>query len=409
MYYLSENVYLVNGAINAAVYDLNRNLIYQLPKPAKDLLNKCLEEDCFNELEEMGISAFLKADIITNDYVERHSIEDLKKELSIDFAWIEVTTRCNYRCIHCYEEASTFGGNNMSFDDFCHAIDRIQEYGIKRIQIIGGEPCILGNELLRYLDYAVGKFERIIIYTNGSLVTDEMIAFFKKHSIVILLSVYSYDSVTHDKVTKVTGSHIKTVDTISKLKDAGISYRAKNVIMDGVCPGEKSTNLYTLNPHKDIVRLTGRANLDLLSADLLKKKMITVNSFKRPINREFISLMVSGHNCFGRRLYVSWDLNLYPCVMERRIFHGNLRENKLRDLLKEDIMKMNKDAIEGCKVCELRYACTDCRPDSFGRGITEKPWYCTYNPTAGIWEDAAKQANDIIEENGKCYDKKKSM
>lgn len=398
MYYLCKNVYVVDGAVNAAIYDLNRHLLYQLSKAASLLLYKCLEEDYFCEEEQIGINNFINKGLITAEYVTPHKITELIRETTVDFAWIEVTTKCNYKCIHCYEEASICGGNTMSYDDFCHVVDELQEYGIEKIQLIGGEPCILGNELLHYLDYAVGKFENIMIYTNGSLVTDEMISYFKENKIYILLSIYSYASSVHDSVTKVDGSHARTIKILSRFKEAGILFKTKNVIMKGVYPGDKNTDLYTLNQHKDIVRLTGRANIELLSFDLLKRKMITRDNFKRPISKEYVSRLVSGHNCFSRRLYFSWDLNVYPCVMERRISHGNLHNSKLFNLINTNIIKMNKDTIEECKECELRYACSDCRPDSLGRNLSAKPWQCTYLPYKGIWQDATKQAEQVMAE-----------
>lgn len=388
MYYLCENVYLVNGAVNAAVYDLTNNRLYQLPKPANELLHKCLKNETdFSDNEKQGIQKFIDAKIITIEYVAPHDIKELSQEIKIDFAWLEITTKCNYKCIHCYEEATTNNGNDMDYKDFCHAIDELQEYGVRKIQVIGGEPCILGNKLLHYLDYAVGKFDAILIYTNGSLVTDEMISYFYKHNIIVLLSVYSYDHLMHDSVTQVDGSHSRTVNTIAKLKQTGIRYIAKNVIMKGVCPGNKNTDLYELNPRKDIVRLTGRANWRLLTEELLKKKLITQNSFARPLNKNFVSRVVNWHNCFGNKIYIGRDMEVYPCVMERRISHGNLRTKKLQDVIKSNIRKMNKDYIEECKECELRYACADCRPDSLGNGINEKPWQCTYSPLKGTWHD----------------------
>ena len=59
---------------------------------------------------------------------------------------------------------------------------------------------------------------------------------------------------------------------------------------------------------------------------------------------------------------------------------------------------MNKDKIEECKECEFRYCCFDCRPDSNGKEINEKPWYCTYYPKEGRWEkDISKFIADLRE------------
>lgn len=48
---------------------------------------------------------------------------------------------------------------------------------------------------------------------------------------------------------------------------------------------------------------------------------------------------------------------------------------------------MNKDFINGCADCEYRYTCFDCRPNTLSGNIAEQPWYCTYNPESGKWQD----------------------
>ncbi len=72
--------------------------------------------------------------------------------------------------------------------------------------------------------------------------------------------------------------------------------------------------------------------------------------------------------------------------MERRIKHGNLKNNRLADIIKRDILFLNKDVVKECKKCEFRYTCKDCRPDSLNSDVYSKPWYCTYNPNIGKWE-----------------------
>ena len=399
MYYLCENVYIVNGAINAAIYDFNNNLLYQVSEKPKELLNKCLSgEKSFTSFEKKGINNLLEKNIITPNYVPSHNIKDIKKENeTIFFSWIEITTMCNCKCIHCYEEASIESGKIMEYKDFCYAIDELQNYGVKKIQLIGGEPCILGNNILKYLDYAIGKFDDIAIYSNGTIMTDEMISYFKKNNVRVLLSVYSYNPSWHDSVTQVIGSHSKTVNTIKKLKLAGIKYRTNNILMKNICLGNKDTELYNLSTNGDIVRLTGRANVSLLNPALMKKKMITRKSFKKPINRELTAKLLKWNRCFSNRIYIACNLDVYPCVMERRILHGNLKYKKLEEIIRDDIKMLNKDYIDECSECELRYACLECRPDSLGGKITAKPWQCTYLPLKGLWQDSEELISSILD------------
>jgi len=73
--------------------------------------------------------------------------------------------------------------------------------------------------------------------------------------------------------------------------------------------------------------------------------------------------------------------------MERRFVHGNLRDKGISEILNKDICCLSKDEVDVCKLCEYRYICSDCRPDSNGREVYAKPWYCSYDPLRGAWLD----------------------
>jgi hypothetical protein len=34
-----------------------------------------------------------------------------------------------------------------------------------------------------------------------------------------------------------------------------------------------------------------------------------------------------------------------------------------------------------------RYTCFDCRPDVIGENLYQKPWFCSYDPYTGQWQD----------------------
>ena len=388
MLYLERNIYFVTGKINAAFYDFNHGRLIHVSNEAKELLRRVLGNDeALTHEEREYIDKLTSLGLLTEEYVEPHEISELKEQPVIDFVWVEVTTFCNLKCLHCYNEAESHCGRVMPYEDFCHVIDELVSFGVRKIQLIGGEPLTLGDELLRYLDYTNVKFDYLEIFTNGTLFTDKITDYLKQHGIKIALSVYSYMAGEHDKVTQEKGSWEKTNEAIRRLNDNGITYVVKNVLMKGVELGERSTELYRLNPAKDVVRLTGRASVSLLSRELAQKRLITRKSFQHRLTKAFVKRCLSGHNCFSRRLYFASDLTVYPCVMERRIFHGNLKGNHLTDIIRPDITAMNKDMIDSCRECEFRYCCHDCRPDSNGMEITAKPWYCTYDPVTGIWAD----------------------
>lgn len=401
MWYLMPNVYFVKGAKNGILYDLNSGCLYKVSSRSKELIEKMLDHNPnqrYTEEENAYFQKMREKNLIDQSHHDEPGIRSIAKKSKINFAWIEVTDMCNLRCIHCYEEAKCGHGKILSYSDFCHIVDELVQNKIENVQLIGGEPFSIGNRIFNFLDYAIGKFKMIEIFTNGTLVKEQWLPYFKKNNIRFALSVYSNISEYHDRVTKVPKSWERTNQTIKKLHDFGITYRVCNVLMKNIPLGRNNNNLYSLNPNKDVVRLTGRGNLRLLNSELIAKRLITPRRFTMRINKYFISHMVSGHNCFANRLYISVNSEVFPCVMERRVSHGNLRGKSLQSVLKESLMSLNKDCIDVCKDCEYRYACFDCRPDANGKSFYAKPWYCTYNPYKGEWADSKLFIQEILKE-----------
>ena len=399
MYYsFRDNVYFVKGACRGCVYDFNTSRLYSVDHELSCLLNSICKEPratgSYSDAEKSALDALAARGLLSiTDEPRNNDIYELSEKKDIEFAWIEITTRCNLKCRHCYNESSPYRTSDMSLDQFKEVVEYLTASHIKKIQIIGGEP-FCHRDLMKMLEFVVGKFDFIEVFTNGTLVTPEWVSYFKRNNIRIALSVYSYTDRIHDGVTGCHGSWEKTNQTIAWLKNGGVKYRVCNVLMKDVELGEQHTDLYALNPEKDVVRMSGRADLNLLSEELIKKKLITKETFRAPLHKAFAKRLISGHNCFSRNIYISAEMVVYPCVMERRLSHGTL-SRKADFLLNRDILKLNKDQIKVCKNCEYRYACFDCRPDSISGDPFEKPWYCTYDPETGVWADSDVFINEL--------------
>lgn len=400
VYSLKKNVYLVSGKARSCIYDINTSKMYSINNNLAikiDEANKygINEDNIEPELKDV-FDIFVKQGILElSEIVTPHFIEELSfPDYGCIFAWIEITTRCNLKCKHCYNESDAHCDVVMSTENYKMVVNKLLELGVKKIQLIGGEPFVEKNRLKDLLDYSIGKFQSIEIFTNGTLITDEWFHYLSSNNIHIALSVYSYKENEHDKVTGSNGSWLKTYNTIAMLKKNNIPYRVCNVLMNGIDLGEKNTDLFELSNEKDVVRMSGRANFGLLSVELIKKKLITKRTFQEPIKRKNCGAFLSGHNCFKNKIYVSADLKVYPCVMERRLCHCDVNQEQ-KITLNDAIRNLTKDKIEDCCDCEYRYSCHDCRPNSLSGNIYEKPWYCTYNPQTGVWADEDSFINEL--------------
>ena len=391
-YTLNHDTYLVRGAARGCIYNFNSLKLYSLNKALSDKIdfvnhgNVC-SDDIDSELQTVFEQLIGEEVLTLSETPTTNQIEERKlSNATCNFAWVEITNQCNLRCRHCYNESEAQSTAVMSLENYKIVIDKLLNLGVSRLQLIGGEPFFHRNRLKDMLDYTIGKFSFIEIFTNGTLIDSSWMEYLLKHDIHIALSVYSYQKDMHDTVTGCLGSHLKTTNTIAALKHHGIPYRVCNVLMNGIDLGEKNTDLYELSHEKDVVRMSGRASFSLLSDKLIRMKLITKKSFDVPISRQFASRLISGHNCFRDRIYVSANMDVYPCVMERRLKHCTIcadQEIKLDDAIRG----LNKDNITTCAQCEYRYACFDCRPNSLSGSLLEKPWYCTYDPLTRTWAD----------------------
>lgn len=389
-YSLNQDTYIVTGAMKHCIYDLLNGNLYNITQLVLDVVNKLLnDKNVYLELESQEkeiADELIKLAII----IESNKKEDIADIISLRqkpiplFAWLEVTRKCNLACTFCYEESNPHCTERMSLDDFYHVINELKETGVKKIQFIGGEPMVLRNDLKTMIEYCHGHFDFIEVYSNGILITEEWAKFFKEHNIAVALSIHSYIPEEHDRLTTVKGSHKRVLRGLELLKKYQVPYRIGTVRSASCDLGTQPVNAgYTLKPKEP--KVVGRADLSQYDLDMFKRKAITKQSKSYPISKDSVITALSGHQCFIKDLYISSELNVYPCVMERRLTHGNLKDQKLKNIINDKIRFLSKDNIEGCKNCEFRYACFDCRPDSNGKGLYQKPWYCTYNPLEAKW------------------------
>ncbi len=392
MYYsLNDDIYVVGGAKYCCIYDLPGNKLHKISKVAYDLLVKvskgakienCQEEKFLRTLASLGIVREVSGP--ANSYMDIEEV--FSYDRCLDFAWIELTNICNLRCVHCYNEHAQCSKVYLSFEDFKWAVDQLCSIGIEKIQLIGGEPFLIDKDILfRMMDYLSSRVKGFELFTNGTVATKEDWEIIKRRypNVSVATSLHSYLKEEHEKVTHIKDSYNKTVNTLQILKELKIPYRFVGTYIAGITIGKNAE--IGMPSRRDFVRLSGRANLTLYNDDLLQKRIITENTLHSGDLRKTLKTIYE-ENCFSTHLYIGADMNVYPCPMERRVCHGNLKGKRLQDILKPQILRFSKNEVDGCKECEYRYICRDCRPDSLTGSFNEKPWYCTYNPHVGEWE-----------------------
>ncbi len=146
----------------------------------------------------------------------------------LSFLWLEITSKCNLECSHCYADAgpwhSLSGG--MNTDEWLTVIGEAADAGCRQLQFIGGEPT-LHPDLPGMISFAADRgYEFLEVFTNATTLTPKLLRTFVEKKVHVATSFYSDDPATHDVITKRRGSFQRTVAGIEKLVTAGIAVRA---------------------------------------------------------------------------------------------------------------------------------------------------------------------------------------
>jgi radical SAM protein with 4Fe4S-binding SPASM domain len=146
---------------------------------------------------------------------------------------IDLTRRCNLSCIHCYAGGSSIGTTQreMETGKILSVIDEICEAGCLYLLITGGEP-LLRKDFPEIYRYAKGKGLLITVFTNGTLITDEIIDLLKElPPRVVEISLYGATAATYEKITGVEGSYERCMHGISHLLSGKIHVSLKTILM----------------------------------------------------------------------------------------------------------------------------------------------------------------------------------
>lgn len=152
-------------------------------------------------------------------------------------ALIELTQRCPENCLHCYIKGSrdkyslSKDDKELTFGQLAELLGDLAKEGTLNLTLTGGE-AMLREDFFDIAGLAKAKGFAITILSNGQLI-DEAHAdrLAKIMPVCVYFSLYGCDSITHDRITRLTGSFEKLLRAISLLKKGGIKVGLKTMMM----------------------------------------------------------------------------------------------------------------------------------------------------------------------------------
>lgn len=305
---------------------------------------------------------------------------------------VDLTYRCNERCVHCYLDHDDHG--EMSAAEIAGLLDQLAEAGALFLLLSGGE-IFLRQDVFDIVAHARRLQFLVKLKTNGVMIDRaraERIAGLGVESVQV--SLYSHDAGVHDAITTLPGSFRRTIDGVRLLMACGVKVGLSNVLMrhnasdyPGVLAlartlGVACTVDPTIAPMMDGDRHALALNVD---GETLRK-VLSDPAVTGPAEEVCLPPGAIGETgdldalpCSAGHVscYVSPYGDVYPCV-QFPLTAGNVRDTPFMDIWRNsprlaDMRAVAMRDIAGCAACVHAVTCSRCPGLAFLEGDMRGP------------------------------------
>ena len=306
-------------------------------------------------------------------------------------AHLDITYRCNERCVHCYLDHDDNG--EMTTAEIKNLLDQLAEAGVFILTFSGGE-VFLRRDFLDLVAYARQLQFNVKIKTNAVMIREAEARRLRELAVdSVQISVYSHRAEVHDAITKLPGSFERTINAIRFLKSQGLRVTIANVLMKwnmgdhtGVhALADELGVIYTLDP-TITPKIDG--DMSLLSLRIPGEELAQVFRIEKLVGNvdEFCAPPkpaqdddLDAYSCSaGHTLaYISPYGDVYPCV-QFPLPSGNVRRQKFADIwwnspqLKE-VRSISVRDLPICSTCAHAGACSRCPGLAYMEGNMRGP------------------------------------
>ncbi len=300
-----------------------------------------------------------------------------KKRIPLVGYW-EVTSRCNFKCSHCYIKDYKMPGEELQMEDIKKIFKEIKKAGCLWLVLTGGEP-LLREDFLEVYNFLFAQGFFLVIYTNGSILNEKIIKRFSQFPpFEIAVTLYGASEKTYEKVTRVKGMYKKVISNIETFKNQGIKIHIRTLVTKdnkndlkkmkkiaknfGVSLKYDPLVLKSLNGKRDLEKKRlSPEEIVKLDLDDKERKDAWIELFEHMMRGKF-SKNNKLFKCSAGRFVFHMDPwgNVFPCIFTRFVSF-NVKTLSFKKGWK-DVLSIWLDVpdFSECKRCSLRYACPAC-------------------------------------------------
>lgn len=317
--------------------------------------------------------------------------EEFRKTPRIFGLQIEVSSRCNERCIHCYiPNKKKENGTDMELSLIKRVLDEAREMGTLQLTLSGGE-LFLHKEIASILYHARKNDFSISILSNLVLLRDEHISLLKEiNPSLVQVSLYSLKAEEHDAITLVKGSFVKTKNAIERLVTADIPVQISCPVMKVNRKSYKDVLIYANNlrtkaytdfimmaqTNYDVNNLSQRISMDEtaeLLSDMLEFDLDYKNTTLHRESKSFDIEKYKKSSVCGvgiNNICLTANGDFYPCAGWQGMILGNAYKQSLKDIWEnseqiKELRKITYASFPKCVECEAKDYCAMCLVRNF--------------------------------------------
>ena len=304
---------------------------------------------------------------------------------------LDLTYRCNERCVHCYLDHQDHG--EMTTAEIKRLLEEMAEAGVFILTLSGGE-IMLRKDFFEILEYARRQLTFCVkLKTNAILIREQEAARIRDLGVeAIQISIYSHRPEIHDAITLVPGSLKRSLDAARFLKSQGLRVIFANVLMvqnlddyQGVRAlaaemGIESTLDPTITPMMDGDRSVLNLNIDRSSLHQLFRDESMVMDVEEPCGVEAVDQDTLQHlpcSASHTTCYVSPYGDVFPCV-QFPLPTGNVRKERFIDIWRysdrmNEVRSIRLKDLTTCTSCTHISSCSRCPGLAYMEGNMRGP------------------------------------
>ena len=220
---------------------------------------------------------------IIKERMKRANLDKLSGPFSVAFT---VTSKCNYKCRHCYNNSGDDLYSELSDEELMDIAEQISETRPMSVCLCGGEPLIRGDVIYKIIKKLSSNCGIVNIVSNGYLITENVLEKLREAGInTIQISLDGNNAFLHENTRLFPGAFEKATNAI------GLATKKGFKVAVSFCPNK--LNIYKIEETCKLVKDLGANDFRVMPLILMGRGKSMVNLKPSPDEYLWLQQIIS--------------------------------------------------------------------------------------------------------------------